>query len=57
MKILGAHSNTLRNWVKSDKIKYDKTKSGQKRYDVRELLCQGAIPTTIASCRVSSVKQ
>lgn len=37
-KILGVHANTLRRMADTGKIKYYKTESGQRRYDVDDYL-------------------
>ena len=36
--LVGVHPNTLRKWAKEGKIKYIKSASGQKRYDVNNYL-------------------
>ena len=54
---LGVHPNTLRNWANANKIKYIKTPSGQRRYDVDSFLGERKEASTICYCRVSSYKQ
>ena len=56
-KILGVHSNTLRNWAKDGKIKYITTQAGQRRYDVQDFLGKRSEAIKLAYCRVSSPKQ
>ena len=56
-KILGLHPNTLRRYADENKIKYYKTESGQRRYDVESYLGNSYDPVTICYCRVSSTKQ
>jgi len=54
---LGVHPNTLRKWADSGKIKYIRTASGQRRYDVKDYIGQDMQIRTICYCRVSSYKQ
>lgn len=56
-KILGVHPNTLRKWAKEGKIKYIKSASGQRRYNVDDYLGKNTKAETICYCRVSSYKQ
>ena len=56
-KMLGVHPNTLRKWADSGKIRFIKSESGQRRYDVRGFVGEGGKHETICYCRVSSPKQ
>jgi predicted site-specific integrase-resolvase len=56
-KILGVHPNTLRKWANAGKIKYIKSASGQRRYDVDDYLGIQKKAKIICYCRVSSYKQ
>lgn len=56
-KVLGVHANTLRKMADTNKIKYYKTESGQRRYDVDNYLGSKNEIKTICYCRVSSYKQ
>lgn len=55
---LGVHPNTLRNWANENKIKYIRTDSGHRRYDVEDYLRRkGHQGQRILYARVSSKKQ
>ena len=58
---LGVHPNTLRNWANEGKIKFVKTATGQRRYDLSTLVRDGTDSekkgSSICYCRVSSTKQ
>ena len=55
-KTLGVHQNTLRRWASEGKIKYIRTESGQRRYNVRDYLKEKEV-LKVCYCRVSSYKQ
>lgn len=61
--LLGVHPNTLRSWANSGKIRYERTPSGQRRYDPSSVLSsgnpkrEGQQSACICYCRVSSAKQ
>lgn len=61
--LLGVHPNTLRSWANSGKIRYERTPSGQRRYDPWSILSEGRDlrsgydRSRICYCRVSSAKQ
>ena len=58
---LGVHPNTLRNWANEGRIKFVKTATGQRRYDLSTLVRDGTENekkgSSICYCRVSSTKQ
>jgi len=56
-KQLGLHPNTLRKLADNAKIKYYKTESGQRRYDIEAYLGIVRKRTVVCYCRVSSYKQ
>lgn len=56
-QLLGVHESTLRRWADSGKIKFIRTASGQRKYDVDDYLGQPKVEQTICYCRVSSAKQ
>jgi len=56
-KRLGLHPNTLRRYADEGRIKYFRTESGQRRYDVDDYLGLKKEATVICYCRVSSYKQ
>ena len=56
-KALGVHPNTLRRWADSGQIKFIKSHSGQRRYDVNSFVGEEKSHETICYCRVSSPKQ
>lgn len=60
--LLGVHPNTLRNWARDGKIRFERTPSGQRRYDPTTVLSNGdssgaCVGARICYCRVSSAKQ
>ena len=55
--ILGVHETTLRRWAETGKIKFIRTASGQRKYDVDDYLGNAQPERTICYCRVSSAKQ
>lgn len=57
VKRLGVHANTLRRWADDKKIKYIRTASGQRKYDVDTYLGLHTKATEVVYCRVSSYKQ
>lgn len=54
---LGLHPNTLRKYANDGRIKYIRTASGQRRYNVDAFLGCAVDRTTVAYCRVSSHSQ
>lgn len=55
---LGLHPNTLRKYADEDKIRYIRTPTGQRRFDVESFIKGvGGEERTICYCRVSSKKQ
>lgn len=54
---IGVHPNTLRAWADTGKIKYIRTASGQRRYDVDGYIRENKAVTTICYCRVSDHEQ
>lgn len=56
-EILGVHPNTVRRWANEKKIRYIKTQSGQRRYDVDTYLGETKEKRKVCYCRVSSAKQ
>lgn len=56
-EVLGLHPNTLRKMANNGEIKYYRTVSGQRRYNVGDYLGSKTEIKTICYCRVSSYKQ
>jgi putative resolvase len=57
-KVLGVHTDTLRRWEESGKIKPERTVGGHRRYDLAELIgVENDSGLTICYARVSSRPQ
>ena len=56
-KSIGVHANTLRRWADEGKIKYIRTASGQRLYDVESFLSEAKQRRKFIYCRVSSRNQ
>ena len=54
---LGVHPNTLRKWAANDQIKFIRTPSNQRLYDVDNFLANAKGRSKIVYCRVSSRNQ